>query len=201
MAGIRAQNDAISLSRSQLGNASVPGAVATPDEATSGASSVARDVGPAAPSGEDSTNSNANGNSGSNKRKRGPTNATPAGASTSSRGVANLTPEQLERKRANDREAQRAIRERTKQQIERLNERIRELESSQPYRDLQAVIAQKDAVQAENEEMKRQLASFMGAFGRFLGAQNAPGLEGMQHPCLSEGKILITCRTCCSCRT
>ena len=34
--------------------------------------------------------------------------------SSSSRGVANLTPEQLAKKRANDREAQRAIRERTK---------------------------------------------------------------------------------------
>ena len=119
-----------------------------------------------------------NGN-GSNKRKRtaAPANNA-AGTSTSSRGVANLTPEQLERKRANDREAQRAIRERTKQQIERLNERIRELESSQPYRDLQAVIAQKDAVQAENDEMKRQLASFMAVFQRYMGQPAPGGLEG-----------------------
>ena len=90
-----------------------------------------------------------------------------------------MTPEQLERKRANDREAQRAIRERTKQQIERLNERIRELESSQPYRELQGVIAQKDAVQAENDEIKRQLASFMGVFQRYMGGSQGPGgLEG-----------------------
>lgn len=121
---------------------------------------------------------------GSNKRKRtaAPANNA-AGASTSSRGVANLTPEQLERKRANDREAQRAIRERTKQQIERLNERIRELESSQPYRDLQAVIAQKDAVQAENDEMKRQLASFMAVFQRYMGQPAPGGLEGAWAHC------------------
>jgi uncharacterized membrane protein len=96
--------------------------------------------------------------------------------------VANLTPEQLERKRANDREAQRAIRERTKQQIERLNERIRELESSQPYRDLQAVISQKDAVQAENDEIKRQLASFMSVFQRYMGGSGQAGLEGTSSP-------------------
>jgi hypothetical protein len=114
---------------------------------------------------------NANGN-GSNKRKRGA-----APVASSSRGVANLTPEQLERKRANDREAQRAIRERTKLQIDRLNARILELESSQPYNDLQAVIRQKEAVQQENEDMKRQLAGFMQAFQRFV--PGAQGLEGM----------------------
>ncbi|KAF2421551.1 hypothetical protein EJ08DRAFT_672921 [Tothia fuscella] len=100
-----------------------------------------------------------------NKRKRG---------GTSSRGVANLTPDQLERKRANDREAQRAIRERTKMQIDRLNARIHELESSQPYHDLQAVIAQKDAVLQENEEMKRQLASFVAVFQKWV-----PGAQGL----------------------
>jgi hypothetical protein len=47
------------------------------------------------------------------------------GSSSSSRGVANLTPDQLAKKRANDREAQRAIRERTKNQIENLERRIR----------------------------------------------------------------------------
>jgi len=105
----------------------------------------------------------------SNKRKR-------AGAG-SARGVANLTPEQLERKRANDREAQRAIRERTKQQIDRLNEKIRELESSQPYRDLQVAISQKEAVETENAEIKRQLASFISVFRSFV--PGAQGLEGV----------------------
>lgn len=114
-------------------------------------------------------NGNGNGNgTGHNKRKR-------AGAN-SVRGVANLTPQQLERKRANDREAQRAIRERTKQQIDRLNDKIRELESAQPYRDLQAVITQKEAVEAENVDIKRQLASFINVFRTFV--PGAQGLEG-----------------------
>ncbi|KNG47797.1 bzip transcription factor protein [Stemphylium lycopersici] len=87
----------------------------------------------------------------SKKRKTGPT----------SRGVANLTPEQLARKRANDREAQRAIRERTKNQIDRLNQRIRDLESQQPYNDLQIVLREKEAVQAENTDIKKRLESVL----------------------------------------
>ncbi|RMZ71333.1 bzip transcription factor [Pyrenophora seminiperda CCB06] len=87
----------------------------------------------------------------SKKRRTGP----------NSRGVANLTPEQLARKRANDREAQRAIRERTKNQIDRLNQRIRELESQQPYNDLQVVLCEKDAVLAENADMKKRLESVL----------------------------------------
>ena len=48
-------------------------------------------------------------------------------ADTGTRSVSTLTPSQLARKRANDREAQRAIRARTKELIERLQ---RELEES-----------------------------------------------------------------------
>lgn len=113
-------------------------------------------------------NGNGNNGTGANKRKRVGGN--------SARGVANLTPQQLERKRANDREAQRAIRERTKQQIDRLNDKIRELESAQPYRDLQAVISQKDAVEAENVEIKRQLAQFINIFRNYI--PGGQGLEG-----------------------
>lgn len=83
-------------------------------------------------------------------------------AAPNSRGVANLTPEQLARKRANDREAQRAIRERTKNQIDRLNQRIRDLESQQPYHDLQMVLREKEAVQAENVDIKKRLESVLG---------------------------------------
>ncbi|KAK7742236.1 hypothetical protein SLS62_010755 [Diatrype stigma] len=87
----------------------------------------------------------------SKRRKYGP----------SSRGVANLTPEQLAKKRANDREAQRAVRERTKNQIEQLETRIRELTSLDPYQELQAVMRAKEAVEAENAEIKSRLASIM----------------------------------------
>src|SRR5262245_26760358 len=82
-------------------------------------------------------------------------------ANMSSRGVANLTPEQLAKKRANDREAQRAIRKRTKAQIEALERKVQELTSQQPYRDLQAALQQKEAVLAENNEIRRKLLSVM----------------------------------------
>lgn len=94
----------------------------------------------------------------------------------SSRGVANLTPEQLARKRANDREAQRAIRERTKNQIDRLNNRIRELESQQPYHELQIALRQKEAIQAENEDIRKRLASILSIIQPILSTQ---GLNGM----------------------
>jgi len=60
---------------------------------------------------------------------------------------------------AADREAQRAIRERTKNQIENLERKIQELTSQQPYQDLQAALRAKEAVEAENAEIKRRLAS------------------------------------------
>ncbi|OHF02435.1 BZIP transcription factor [Colletotrichum orchidophilum] len=87
-----------------------------------------------------------------------------------SRGVANLTPEQLAKKRANDREAQRAIRERTKKQIETLERRIQELTSQQPYQDLQAVERAKEAVEAENADLKRRLAAFIASIQPLISA-------------------------------
>jgi hypothetical protein len=60
-----------------------------------------------------------------------------------------------------DREAQRAIRERTKNQIETLESRIRELTSQQPFQELQKVIRQKEAIEAENAELKARMASIV----------------------------------------
>lgn len=82
-------------------------------------------------------------------------------SATTSRGVANLTPDQLAKKRANDREAQRAIRERTKNQIESLERRIAELTSQRPYQELQNAIRQKEIVEAENAEIKRRLVAVL----------------------------------------
>jgi hypothetical protein len=89
--------------------------------------------------------------------------------STSSRGVANLTPDQLAKKRANDREAQRAIRERTKNQIESLERKIRELTSQQPYQELQHVLRQKELVEAENADIKKRLNSVLSLIQPILG--------------------------------
>lgn len=93
------------------------------------------------------------------KRKAGP----------GARGVANLTPEQLAKKRANDREAQRNIRERTKAQIEGLERTIEQLKSRQPYQELQRVIREKEAVEAENADIKRRLASVLDLIQPIVG--------------------------------
>ena len=107
----------------------------------------------------------------------GPTTTRKRRASLSgSRGVANLTPDQLAKKRANDREAQRAIRERTKTQIETLERRIRELTSQQPYQDLQHVIRQKEAVEAENEDIKRRLTTVLNLIQPLVSGQALGGL-------------------------
>jgi hypothetical protein len=97
-----------------------------------------------------------------NKKRR-----TTAGAS--SRGVANLTPDQLAKKRANDREAQRAIRERTKNQIESLERKIRDLTSQQPYQELQHVLRQKEIVEAENADIKKRLTSVLSLIQPIIG--------------------------------
>ncbi|RYP03553.1 hypothetical protein DL764_005054 [Monosporascus ibericus] len=102
---------------------------------------------------------------------------------SSARGVANLTPEQLAKKRANDREAQRAIRERTKNQIESLERRISELTSQRPYQELQAVIRAKEAVEAENADIKNRLASIMALIQPILPShQGAAGGESYTLP-------------------
>lgn len=97
------------------------------------------------------------------------TGAGTATGTTSSRGVANLTPDQLAKKRANDREAQRAIRLRTKNQIEKLQNTINELTSQQPYQELQNVLRQKELVEAENAEIKKRLASVLALIHPILG--------------------------------
>ena len=105
-----------------------------------------------------------------------------------SRGVANLTPEQLAKKRANDREAQRAIRERTKNTIEGLEARIRELESQQPYQELQRALADRDRALQECEELRTRLAAVAGIVGnRELGQT---GLNGMNLPAASKDSLV-----------
>ncbi|KAI0137341.1 BZIP transcription factor [Xylariales sp. AK1849] len=105
-----------------------------------------------------------------------------------SRGVANLTPEQLAKKRANDREAQRAIRERTKNQIETLELRIKELTSQQPYQELQAAIRAKEHVEAELADLKGRMASIMTLLQPVLTTQPAEGVYASPVPTFLPGQ-------------
>jgi hypothetical protein len=65
----------------------------------------------------------------------------------------------------------RAIRERTKAQIETLERRIHELSSQQPYQELQHVLRQKEAIEAENIDIKKRLASVLSMIQPVLGHQ------------------------------
>ncbi|KAL6715467.1 hypothetical protein ACLMJK_006428 [Lecanora helva] len=111
-----------------------------------------------------------------------------ASSSTSApggRGVANLTPDQLAKKRANDREAQRAIRERTKTQIETLERRIQELTTQQPYVELQNAVRQKELVEAENEEIRKRLNSVLGVLQPLVNGQSVLGGNALIDPSLT----------------
>ena len=104
------------------------------------------------------------------KRRRG------AGG-PASRTVAELTPEQLQRKRANDREAQRNIRERQKERVKALEKRIQELETEDAHQRLEAVLREKHAVFSENESIRHRLAGVLNIVQSIL--QSPTSLDGM----------------------
>lgn len=95
--------------------------------------------------------------------------------SMSSRGVANLTPDQLAKKRANDRQAQRAIRERTKGHIDALEQQVRDLSSQKPFLDLQAALRQNEAIRAENLELRQGLKAAMDIIQPLMAKPELPG--------------------------
>ncbi|OKL56057.1 hypothetical protein UA08_08612 [Talaromyces atroroseus] len=72
------------------------------------------------------------------------------------RKVTSLTAEQLERKRANDREAQRTIRARTKEHIERLEHQVADLTAKGQQVD--RVLERNAALEAEIAHLRQQLA-------------------------------------------
>lgn len=134
----------------------------------------------------------------------------PSGA-PGSRGVANLSAEQLAKKvitslhmliadqsltsivkRANDREAQRAIRERTRNTIEALERRIRELESQQPFQELQRVVVERDRALAECEELRRRLGAVAGIVGASPQSSGpVQGPPGLAPPGLNGTSALV----------
>ncbi|KAJ5578314.1 uncharacterized protein N7459_007278 [Penicillium hispanicum] len=93
--------------------------------------------------------------------------------STSSRGVANLTPDQLAKKRANDRQAQRAIRERTKSHVEALEQQVRDLSSQKPFLDLQAAIQHNERIRSENQELRQGLRAAMDIIQPLIAREEA----------------------------
>ncbi|CAG8975273.1 hypothetical protein HYALB_00007974 [Hymenoscyphus albidus] len=82
------------------------------------------------------------------------------------RSVATLTEAQLARKRANDREAQRSIRQRTKDRIERLEQRIKDLTEGQ--NDERSF----EEIQRRNEELEEELRLMREAIPQY--DENSP---------------------------
>ena len=76
------------------------------------------------------------------------------------RKVTSLTAEQLDRKRANDREAQRTIRQRTKEHIESLEHEVVELRAKTERFD--QVLRHNAALDEEVRRLRHQLAVITG---------------------------------------
>lgn len=70
-----------------------------------------------------------------------------------------MTPEQLARKRANDREAQRSIRQRTKNHIEHLERRIQDLSAEHEDRTI-------EDLQRRNSQLEEELRHLSELVGR-----------------------------------
>lgn len=105
------------------------------------------------------------------------------------RRVSSMSTEQLERKRANDREAQRSIRQRTKEHIESLEKQVAALQAqveelrprSERYEEL---VQQNTALQDEVNRLRHQLASLTGR-SSFSGSEQAGSFRSGWH--LEEG--------------
>lgn len=105
--------------------------------------------------------------SGSEKRQMTPgAKKRPSRAGT--RSVTTLTAAQLERKRANDREAQRAIRQRTKDHIEGLERQVRELTAqidTNSSTKMMELIRRNEELEQENAVLRTRLSHAVAALG------------------------------------
>jgi regulator of replication initiation timing len=84
------------------------------------------------------------------------------------RSVTTLTAAQLERKRANDREAQRAIRQRTKDHIENLERQIRDLTTQRDTNSstkLIELMRRNEELEQENAVLRTRLSHAVAALG------------------------------------
>ncbi|KAL4809170.1 hypothetical protein BDV18DRAFT_156929 [Aspergillus unguis] len=95
------------------------------------------------------------------------------------RRVTSLTAEQLERKRANDREAQRTIRQRTKEHIERLELQVNELRSKGEKFD--EIMRRNAVLENEIRALRHQMAIATGS----------PAYQNMEEPYSQQSGQII----------
>lgn len=81
-----------------------------------------------------------------------------AGSRGGKRSVTHLSKAQLARKRANDREAQRNIRQRTKEHIETLEQKVKELERYNRSGSMDSIIKRNKELEEEVENLRSQIA-------------------------------------------
>ena len=104
---------------------------------------------------------------------------------TGTRSVSTLTPSQLARKRANDREAQRAIRARTKEHIESLERQVEELRSQQGRdRVVQELLRRNKALEDELRRLRESvgLPSHGGSAGSIYTNSSAYSSASLRTP-------------------
>ena len=97
------------------------------------------------------------------KKRQNATSGSKRASRAGTRSVTTLTAAQLERKRANDREAQRAIRQRTKDHIESLERRIEELTANQAITE--KLIQRNKELENENALLRSRLGSTAASLG------------------------------------
>ncbi|KAK4174406.1 hypothetical protein QBC36DRAFT_41979 [Triangularia setosa] len=103
------------------------------------------------------------------------------------RSVSTLTPTQLARKRANDREAQRAIRARTKEHIERLEKELEE------YKRLQSRDETINQLKMRNNALEREVFNLREELKRCSHMFSPPGISQPSAPaCPLPASILTT---------
>jgi len=98
--------------------------------------------------------------------------------------VSTLSPEQLERKRANDREAQRIIRENTRKHIEGLEQQIAQFDDKEQL--LRKAILRNSQLEAQVAALQDHIAGVMATFqywqSHCVGGRNDTDGTGSWHP-------------------
>lgn len=84
---------------------------------------------------------------------------TSTGSRGGKRSVTHLSKAQLARKRANDREAQRNIRQRTKEHIENLERKVKELEQGSRSSSMERVLKRNKELEDEVEKLRAQIST------------------------------------------
>lgn len=110
---------------------------------------------------------------GSDTRKSSTSSGKKRASRAGTRSVTTLSAAQLERKRANDREAQRAIRQRTKDHIDHLEGNLNELRSAQESSEKMV-----QATQLRNRELENENAYLRGKLHEAGISLNLPTTEG-----------------------